>query len=320
MTRSTLVLAPVLVIGAALAAGALPGGRQEATELLAGLLAGEFDNFQQVWEERENRAPFVHARIHLIAAPVRLPQFGEHVFYVQQYLDGDPAKVHRQHLFAFSPMQAEGAVVLTIYAFADGRPLIDAHRDPAKLAPLRPADLISYPGCGIRLAQQGAGFSGVLQGSAAGCAGQGGAGFPYEAMTLLPGELRLGERVAAGDTPAGRPEAAPYRFLRCRWFRGWAVIRRGDSEAYDVARDLLLHDQGGRVLLRSGEREYEIELAQLVYQNTKVPIMKLALYEKGRDESFAYTWSDPEAGRIGINLRWIQAGFTLEKLAEGGVR
>ena len=31
-------------------------------------------------------------------------------------------------------------------------------------------------------------------------------------------------------------------------------------------------------------------------------------------------YADPEAGRIGINLSWIQAGFTLEKSAVGGVR
>jgi hypothetical protein len=315
MMRSILELAPALLLGAALAAPALPGNRQGAAERPAGLLAGEFDNFQQVWEERESRAPFVHARIHLIAAPVRLPQFGENVFYVQQYLDGDPAKVHGQYLFALSPSQADGAVVLTIHAFADGGPYVDAHRDPSRLASLRPADTISWPGCELRLAPEGAGFSGALREHAAGGAGERGAGFPYETMTLLPGELHIGERIAAG-----RPAPPPYRLKRCRWFRGWAVIRRGEGEEYDVARDLLLHDQGGRIPLRSAGREYEIELAQLVYQSTKVPIMKLALYEKGREESFAYTWSDPEAGRIGINLRWIQAGFTLEKSAVGGVR
>jgi len=31
---------------------------------------------------------------------------------------------------------------------------------------------------------------------------------------------------------------------------------------------------------RSGGKEYEVELAELSYQNTRVPILKLALYEK----------------------------------------
>lgn len=319
MARSTLVLALVLQMVAVLAAPASPACPQEATERLAGLLAGEFDNFQQVWEERESRAPFVHARIHLVAAQMRLPQFGERVLYVQQYLHGDPAKVHGQYLFAFSAPQSDGTVVVAIYSFADGRPYVDAHRDPSRLAALHPADMIPYPNCAIRFAQEGAGFSGVLREEAVGGCGKDRTVFPYEIMTLLPGELHLGARVAVGDSTAGQPPPAPYRLKRCRWFRGWAVIRRGDSEEYDVARDLLLHDQGGRLALRSEDREYEIELAQLVYQNTKVPIMKLALYEKGRNESFAYTWSDPDTGRIGINLRWIQAGFTLESPPDGGV-
>jgi hypothetical protein len=60
--------------------------------------AGEFDNNRQVFVEREQKLPAaeVHQHIHSIFTKVDLPAFGPHVFYVQQYLDGDPAKIYRQ--------------------------------------------------------------------------------------------------------------------------------------------------------------------------------------------------------------------------------
>jgi hypothetical protein len=48
-------------------------------------------------------------------------------------------------------------------------------------------------------------------------------------------------------------------------------------------------------------------LSQLRY-GQKVPVMKLALYEAGKEQAFAYTWTEPESRKIGINLRWIQVG------------
>jgi len=32
------------------------------------------------------------------------------------------------------------------------------------------------------------------------------------------------------------------------------------------------------------------------------------LYEAGKEQAFAYTWTEPEGKKIGINLRWIQVG------------
>jgi len=62
--------------------------------------------------------------------------------------------------------------------------------------------------------------------------------------------------------------------------------------------------------VKGGEKEYEAELAQLVYQNAKDAVLKLAIYEKENEAALAYSWANAEAERIGINLRWIQTGFT----------
>ena len=52
-----------------------------------------------------------------------------------------------------------------------------------------------------------------------------------------------------------------------------------------------------------------MQLFQAVYsgENT-VPVLELAIREEGKDKSVAYTWTDPDSGRIGINLRYLQVG------------
>jgi len=80
---------------------------------------GEFDNFQQVWVERETKAEHPHEHIHSVFARVAVPALGDDVFYVKQYGGGDPTKVYRQRLYSFAPDPAEGATVLRIYAFPE---------------------------------------------------------------------------------------------------------------------------------------------------------------------------------------------------------
>lgn len=62
---------------------------------MLGWFEGEFDNFQQVYKEREDKVKEEHEHIHSIFKKVDLPAFGSDVFYVIQYFDGDTSKVYR---------------------------------------------------------------------------------------------------------------------------------------------------------------------------------------------------------------------------------
>jgi hypothetical protein len=55
------------------------------------------------------------------------------------------------------------------------------------------------------------------------------------------------------------------------------------------------------------DTKYTFELSQLRY-NQKVPVMKLALYEDGKEQAFTYSWAETTSAKIGINLRWMQVG------------
>lgn len=108
-----------------------------------------------------------------------------------------------------------------------------------------------------------------------------------------------------------------YQFLKCRSFSGWLqypVPEYPDSTYFQ--RNLELHDQGGMVELDIDGVDYTVELTQLAYAKT-IKIMKLAVYEMPIDSiginsyAVSYTWTNPKAKRLGINLRKIVSGWTL---------
>ncbi|MDE0362520.1 MAG: hypothetical protein OXI74_15225, partial [Rhodospirillaceae bacterium] len=103
---------------------------------------------------------------------------------------------------------------------------------------------------------------------------------------------------------------------------GWAAIRRdafdpaaADPEEMLLVRGLRMHNEGQVVPLvtESGdETGFSLELARLTSQNSRVAVLTLGVMEAATGETVAYSWADPDAVRIGINLGWMQAGLTAE--------
>ena len=106
---------------------------------------GEYDNYAQ-WEfdaEHNVSSDEQHAHLHSIFyGPVDLPQLGEHIFYVQQYLDGIPTNIYRQRLYSFSESPTvQGEIVLSFFDFKNGSKYVDAQKDPSKLKGLTRNDV-----------------------------------------------------------------------------------------------------------------------------------------------------------------------------------
>ena len=136
---------------------------QADLQTMTQMFEGEFDNHLQAWEEKEQKAELPHEHIHSIFARVKLPAFGENVFYVKQYMDGDPAKIYRTRLYSFAPNEKEGALELRIYTFPDEKAVNDAHLDQSKLAGLAPAKMGYYPGCEVYWKRNGEAFDGYMK-------------------------------------------------------------------------------------------------------------------------------------------------------------
>lgn len=106
-----------------------------------------------------------------------------------------------------------------------------------------------------------------------------------------------------------------------RPFRCWVSVRRFADRAAGEAdwsfdRNLVLHDQGGRVLVApEGAPPVVIRMRHVVWPPPSTNRPSLVLYvhrPDSPDRAESYSWADPDARMVGINLRWVQASCTRE--------
>lgn len=118
------------------------------------------------------------------------------------------------------------------------------------------------------------------------------------------------------------PDGTMLDLLRARPFKCWASIPRKDlgtdaKAGWWFKSDVMLHDRGGRALLETDEAEPQ----RLVLRMRNVVFPEppnrpsLVLYVHGEDpvRAISYGWADPEAKRLGINLRTMQASCSLQE-------
>ena len=155
--------------------------------------------------------------------------------------------------------------------------------------------------CGYRWREADAGFL-IARDADAGCP----ASLP-PTLRITPDELVLTD--GHGGTVQAR---------RVARYTGWVALQRrridpaAAEDDYILLRDQSLHDEGFVVSIADGDEPtgYAIELARLTYRNTRTAVLKLGVIDEASGETVGYSWAEPDAARIGINLRWIQAGMT----------
>ena len=134
---------------------------------------------------------------------------------------------------------------------------------------------------------------------------------------LLPSRWRIDDdRLSV--TPAGATDNTPLIARRVTYYSGWIALSKSSidetaaEDDYVFLSGIRAHDEGSITpILDEGEPTgYAVELARLTYQNTKVAVLKLGIIEEATGKTLAYAWANPGAGLIGINLRWVQSGFT----------
>jgi hypothetical protein len=317
------IAAPLAIALILVTAPAFAESLEEDLELMMSWFAGEFDNHLQVVEEEEAEEPpeQPHEWIHSIFQPVELPAFGEHVFYVEQYIGGDASKIYRNRIYSFSVNQEEGAIQLTIYSFKDGDAMVGAHKDPAKLEGLTVDDVRSLPGCEVFWKKETDDrFIGYMPDGACRVPSRrtGKTIIIDDDLVLTPDEIWIGDRAEDedGNWVFGNKLGIQHKLKRSHNFACWAVIKDDvESEEWGtVARGLELHDQGGWAEITTGgesPQTYKLELEQRIYSGERqVEVLKLGVYGEDREESLAYTWTEPTSTNIGMNLRWFQAGCT----------
>jgi hypothetical protein len=290
------------------------------------MFTGEFDNFQQVWQEKEDKVAdsLRHEHIHSIFMPVSMPAVGANVFFVKQYMDGDTNNIYRMRVYSFSEDKIEKAIRLDIFTFkekTDETTYKNANRDPSVLTALKPENFTSTTGCGVYWRKEGAAFIGSMKEKACSFMSKrsGKKIFVTDSLRLTADQIWIRDEAydETGGYVFGHKGKIHHKLTRCRTFKGWFAIRKEEEkeEKYDFVGNLTLHDQGWRkrVVRSDGTpTPYTVELSQVIFEK-RINVMKLAIYEEGTERAITYNWTNPEAERIGINLRYLQVGLTLVK-------
>ncbi len=97
-----------------------------------------------------------------------------------------------------------------------------------------------------------------------------------------------------------------YRYLRSRPMTCWVAVHLGD-DSWEFYRNLNTHDQGGSLEFGE-EKQYRIQLKQTKFPASNYSdVFELFVYRGKEEKAFAYTWTEPSAKHIAVNLREVQA-------------
>jgi CpeT/CpcT family (DUF1001) len=299
--------------------------------LLLEWFPGRYDNDLQVMFDKDTNQPAEarNGRIHSIFAPVSLPAFGAHVFYVEQYSDNNPEAIYRQRIYRFTRDDGENAARLEIFAPSPEQAarMKGAWRDPSKLAGLTPEGMTMYPGCEVWWRRQDNQFVGTMKKDACKVASRrSGRNLVITDDLVLTDHSIWIRDTAVDETGAyvyGNKAGVHHKLEKARPFRCWSFVLRGakhgdsgvGNQNWQVFRDILIHDQGGTATIRTDEtpaREFFLKMRNVEWPyGTNRPSLTLYVHQAGDDRAVSYSWADEGAQRVGLNLRWLQASCTL---------
>jgi len=182
------------------------------------------------------------------------------------------------------------------------------------------ADLVSTDGCEVYWKRQEEAFIGYMKDRACNFISKrsGKRIFITDSLRLTKDAIWIRDEAEdeGGNYVFGHKGKIPHMLDRCRWYTGWSAMQKAEgAEGYEVQRSLRMHDKGGRIRMLTTDGKptpYTLELAEVNY-GKGIDVLKLAVYEEGKSKAVAYTWSAPGSERIGINLRWLETGFTWVK-------
>lgn len=191
-----------------------------------------------------------------------------------------------------------------------GEPLYGAEGQPVTIEARGEFTALTAGDCTRLMRPEGAEF--VLAGSEGDCDG-------------LP--VRM-ERVSASGMTFSWPDGRMMEMRRARPVSCWISVRKTEPVAEDESEwtfdnGLMMHDQGGRIRAGGGDSGAPVAIIRMRNVIWPPPTRNrpsLVLYVHTEDEpdrAVSYSWADPGANRIGINLRWMQASCTVQQTEEG---
>ncbi len=306
-----------------------PGARH--LQIMAELLPGRYDNVNQHYFDTRRNLPQAdrHARIHTRITRVQAPALGPYVFLWVNETE-KPTGVDRSYRVAtLAAGPAADEVTMTSYFRMQGP--ITAE----ELATLRPAELITTPGCEYTFKRRADHYRGLQSPGACRFDWMGDPVYGENEISLSRTSLWFVDHkflVKTGQRITGVASGEPFWQERARVFHCYADVPGvggGRDLPFERHDHLELHDKGGSVTFRTREarpREVVIRLQAVTWHvlneaNDEFNRDSLVLYahEKMADGTLAnggYVFTDPEATRIGNNLGWMLVNCAMTRRSD----
>lgn len=276
---------------------------------------GEYDNNEQIVRQsggglaKPVYAPFFRIYSHYVV--LDQPDLGDHVLYVEQYLDNDPANVARIHVYTLEVDEQAQAIRATPHVFRDGQQsMVGAHMDPKRLAEIGADKLRALSaGCAVFIRFEGAQFRGGTNDESCGEEGW----FDDE-FVVGPGHYWFRDRQEdsePGELASGQGPGVNFAFLQStkarRFVCSVAYNLDGDMTRTEFLTEIELHDQGGAADIDWPDGrtlEFIIHTREFAAPSERVfPLYRI--HEKGNHVPIAYAYAVDNADRFGLNLGWF---------------
>ncbi|MEM6808976.1 MAG: hypothetical protein AAF574_07040 [Pseudomonadota bacterium] len=261
---------------------------------LAALLAGDFDNQEQVYFEGELEVDMSlrHSRERQIIEAV---EASDTATLAWRRLAEDSDTVTARGLWRLRVDAEAGALRMARWQL----PLL-ADLERAAIEP----DAVGSAQCDVIWLRRAAQFEGQVSGED--CDEANGA-----AWLIADSELQI--PAASIDNEAAAE--MPYILRRSRSFQCWLAIPKRDGENWHFESQLILPDQGGRAWVDTDEPEPQrvgIKIRNVAWPTgTNRDSLVLYVYRGEETSAASYAWGEPTATRLAINLRWMQTSCTL---------
>lgn len=274
--------------------------------ILTDWFEGEFDNEEQIWfHHRSGADGEPPIRIHTIHKRVNMPVLGDHVFYVEEYRDHNPANIIRQRLVVFSSDLEENAIRVKQGFFKDAASIVGGHHSPEKIENLSEDAVWFMDACDVFLRRDVDQFEGGMKAKA--CVFGEGAERRYSVHNLAFSENKFWRTdqtflVADDSFYSGTPINAPTKLRRSTPYI--CAFRFYDEDRNEqLVADLKVFSQGGTAtaIRESDGASFDILIREkeYPYYDTRPDFMYYSIRRTGEQRSIAYGVADANSRQFG---------------------
>ncbi|MEN0050131.1 MAG: chromophore lyase CpcT/CpeT [Bacteroidota bacterium] len=288
---------------------------------------GEFDNDSQIWYENryswKGNPEERHHRIHTFHKKIDFSELGDHVFYVEEYIDDDPTKIARQRIVSFSSEAPETKIRMSIYFLKGAKKYVGAYAETELFEGISKEDLFGVDGCDVFFTRQGEQYHGSMKSKA--CQFGEGDLERYSVHDMIISEnqyWRVDRTFLTKDDSfhKGHPTAEPHKMRKAKHYSCDVSFH---EKAYYIPSDkdkkykgTLIHDQGGMAWFENpiDEKTYGVQLRQKEYPfyEDGSDFFMLRFIEKGQKASTVIVTGEPHTKKISFQMGWASAACYLK--------